>query len=144
MRIVHWLTGGRACAEESRSVKVEELLTFLHAKMEDEIARLLNATSSDKLRLQQLMQEYLQLDESASGSESDSSADEDDTEDETEQSSSAVTDKDPVFDMTASEGDLILKGATAGTYPVTMSDDCQQEYDKASKFRYYLLLFVRY
>lgn len=133
-RIAHWLNGGRACAEESRPVKVEELM-FLRAKMEDEIVRLLNATSSDKLRLQQLMQDYLQLDDSGSGGESNSSADEDDTEDETEESSSEVTDKDPVFDMTASESDLILKGATAGTYAVTMSDDCQQEYDKASKFR---------
>ena len=100
--------------------------------MEDEIAHLWNATSS---RLQQLIREYLQLDDTASNSESNSSFDEDDTEDETEESSTAVTDNDPAFDMTASECDVILKSAASNTYPLVMSDECQLEYDKAAKFR---------
>ena len=93
--------------------------------MEAEIARLLNVTTPDKLKLQELMQEYLQLNETASDVESDG----DDNADE--RGSETADDAD--FDMVPSVCDTVLAGINV--YPEAMSGDAEQEFDKASTFR---------
>ena len=93
--------------------------------MENEIARLLNLSGSDKVKLQELLSDYLE--ENGEDSEKENDVDSDDGEDHDVDTEVAQ------FDMRASDYDTAIEQLSLGDCVV--SGDAEVELDKAAKFK---------
>ena len=106
-------------------IRLDNCCYKLCQSMENEIARLLNLFCSDKVKLQELLSDYLE--ENGEDSEKENDVDSDDGKDHDVDTEVAQ------FDMRASDYDTAIEQLSLGDCVV--SGDAEVELDKAAKFK---------